>query len=202
MESVDLVLTDVEGEAAADSLLASLSNIAFAVPRTPVKTKSKRKSKFFFRLKSLSEEVQERAEQFTPKVMEHIDAAVEGRLKDYKKELPPELSTHIDRVREFFLTELGPKTLAGVAGAAQAKDIVQKMLGTEVDPGTFVRYERMMNTAVNVSMARFIVDYLGLPKKVASHLISELQPKPIILPVPEGPRHGNDPRAKKGTPNV
>ncbi len=186
----DLILTDAEGEAQADELLAALSDLAYATPTThQPEIVRKHKSRFFFHLSSsLADDVQRRRKKVKPKVMVHIDQEIEKRLKDYKAEIPEPLAANILAVREFFLTRIGPRSMASGAGSTQAKQVVQRLLNTEIDSTQFDKFERMSHEAVNLVMAKFIARYYGLPKKDAVTLLASLQPRqPMYAPIPAQP---------------
>ncbi len=197
--AADLILTQPEEEDKADALLASLSTLAFATTDKPqskeLESKSKaviRKpkrdfdSRFFFKIEpSFAAEIQAKKKQFKPKALEHIDAEVEARLADYKNELPAELKANIELVREFFLKELAPLTLAGSAGTGQAQQVIQRLLGSPIQGDTFAKYEMMMKTASNIQTARFIARFIGLPKSYIPQILATLNPRPpLTFPVP------------------
>ncbi len=182
----DLILTDTVGEEAADELLAALSDLAYSTPVTKTPTKRKHTSRFFFRIsRAVAVDVEAHKKRLVPKVMEHIDAEVEKRLKTYKKEVPPTIATNIEVVREFFLNVIGPRSLASSAGSSQAREIVQRMLNTEVDSTQFDKFERMSHEAVNIIMAKFVAQYYGLPIKAARRILASIQPRtPMSMPMP------------------
>lgn len=197
---MDLILTDTEGEEAADNLLAALSDLAYATPVSNPTELKKHRSRFFFTLgSSTEEEVKEKASKFKPKELVHIDAEIERRLKTYKAEVPDELAANIAVVRDFFLSKVSPKSLATGAGASQAREIVQRMIGSDIDSSQFDKFERMSAAAVNLSMARFIVNYYRLPKSYVTKVLDAITPRPpstITFESPKEPRHV---RQKKDT---
>lgn len=189
----NLILTQPEEEQAADDLLASLSTLAFSSPTAPElvvtdESSTTYKSRFFFKPSvSFNQEVENRKQDFKPTALDHVDSVVEGRLSTYKKEMPVALSANIETVREFFLTQIAPLTLASVAGTSQAQDVVQRLVGSAVDGTVFDKYDKMLRSAINISMARFITQYLGLPKSAHTTLLNELVPKQhqgITIPIP------------------
>lgn len=189
MVASDLVLTDTKAEDAHDELLASLTDLAYAIPNDPdilnvrdIGSKSKR-SRFFFRLSdSIAADVKKRRNRLKPKKRVHVDDEISARLATYTAEAPAALVDNIDKVREFFLKQIGPRTLAGGAGVSQARDIVQRMLGTEIDGTQFVKFERMSHTAVSILMAKFIAKYYGLPVSVIDRLLTSIEPRPLVTP--------------------
>lgn len=164
-----------------DDLLASLSEAATASPITveanTTKRNTKRKSKFFFTIKSdFDRSVEDRIEQFKPKVLEHIDAELVKRSDDYLKELPPNLESNIANIREFFLRELSPLTLAMSPGSTQALDVVSRALGIQVDNGIIVQFERMFAKGINIKMSKYVASYLGLTAEDADILLQSISP--------------------------
>lgn len=183
----NLVSLTKEEEEGADDLLSSLTTLAYEKARPVAKTDRKFKSRFFFRIQSLGDELKIKAEKFKPRKLDHVDAEINKRLTSYKKEAPKKVERGIEAVREFFLKEIGPKTLAGLAGSTQARDIVQRLLGTAVDETQFNKFERMSHEAVNIKMAQFLARYYGLPRSEAERLLLSIQPKPyLMMPLDRG----------------
>ena len=155
-----------------DSILSSLTTIAYATPVTPVATARKtRTSRFWFTLTSTEDFVKTRKAKLTNHAKEHIDAEVEERLVGFREELAPELAAKIAQVREFFLTEVAPLTMASSGGAIQSREVVQRLLGTPVDEAIFSRFENMVNRAATLKMAAFVAKYFGLAKEDIAALI-------------------------------
>lgn len=190
----------------ADSLLASLTDIAYATnpEEKKVVVKSERRSRFFFRLTpSFAEEVKSKQLVFTPKEIIHIDHEVEKRLKNYKLEMPHTLEQNIEEVREFFLREIAPVTLAAGAGASQALEVVRRLVGSDIDGTQFEKFERMAAKAVDIKMARFVARQFGLTKTEAAEILAALVPRtPTIIPVgvPQNERQVKE--QPKKAPNV
>lgn len=192
-ETNKLVLATHEEEDAADNLLVSLSNIAYsAEPVSKAKKRKSHRSRFFFRISdSIATEVKKKRKVFKPKEMVHVDAEVEQRLKVYKQEIPAELSQNIDEVREFFLREIAPITMATGAGSSQAKEVVKRLLGSDVDNTQFEKFERMTQLAVNIKMARFVSRRFGMTKKEARDILEAMIPRPpTLIPIPQGAPNG------------
>ncbi len=188
MEANILVGDNQEILDGADAMLASLTNIAYSnVPEEAVEviTKRKYKSRFFFTLsKSFADLAESNRQVFKPKELTHIDHEVEKRLKDYKKKMPSELASNIDRVREFFLNEIAPITLAANAGASQAREVVKRLVNSDVDGTQFEKFERLTAKAVDIKMARFIAREFSMTKAEATEMLNELKPRsPQILPI-------------------
>jgi hypothetical protein len=137
--------------------------------------------------------------------LDTINGEVENRIKTYATELPPELQKHIEEVREFFIKEIAPKTLAVQGGTAQALDVVQKTINSAVDPALFAQFERMVAQARLYKMADFVVTYMGLPASVAEDLIHSVTPKKeVMFMAPNFDGERREPKApvkKKVTPN-
>lgn len=204
IDAQELILTDTEGEAAADELLAALSDLAYATPVTQAPARKKYQSRFFFKLsRAIAVDVEEHKKKLIPKVMEHVDAEVEKRLKTYKKEVPPTIASNIEAVREFFLNVIGPRSMASSAGSSQAREIVQRLLNTEVDSTQFDKFERMSHEAVNIIMAKFVAQYYGLPVKAARAILASIQPRPpMSMPVPMQALAPYESRHAKGRKDV
>lgn len=202
MDAAALILTDVAQEEAADELLAALSDLAYSTPSTTViEAKKKHKSKFFFfPTESLDTHVKKQSHKLKAKKLIHVDDEIHKRLKGYKTEIPPELSTNIESVREFFLTIIAPRSLSSGAGASQAKEVVQRLLDTEIDGSQFDKFERMSHAAVNMVMAKFVANYYGLPKKAAADILNSILPRPqqaIAIPSLPQPYESRHARGRK-----
>jgi hypothetical protein len=197
-EANALVPVSDEDLANEDAMLASLTDIAYstAVPE-PIKPVTVRKSQFFFRLsRSFADEVEAKKKVFVPKQMVHIDAEVERRLKSYKQQVPSELAYNIDQVREFFLQEIAPITMAVGAGTSQALEVVRRLVKSDVDGTQFEKFERMTALAVDIKMARFIARALGLTKVEATEILQAMKPRPPQI-IPVGVPHERQERAKE-----
>lgn len=214
-EANKLVPVSDEELEVADSLLASLTDIAYstepAKPEGP--ERPKRRSRFFFRLSSsFTDEVAARKKAFVPKRLDHVDSEVDKRLKAYKRDIPPELALNIDGVREFFLTQIAPFTLATGAGSTQAREVVKRLVGSDIDGTQFEKFERMTALAVDIKMARYIAKSLGLKKAEANSILASIQPRqPQIVPIgipqnenrrPEGQRPQARTKAPQKTPDI
>lgn len=161
----------------ADAGLEALTNLAYSVKREekpkPIPRIGTRTSKFWFTLESTEDYVAKSKAKLAPKAIEHIDAAVEARLKLYKNEVRPALKENIEFVREFFLTELAPLTIASEGGIVQAKDVVQRLLDTEVDAALIDKFRNMTNRAAVMRLALFVLDYFKLPKEYLSSMFAQ-----------------------------
>lgn len=188
-----LTLSTKKEEDQADDILSALTVIGTPLKERspdekPVTAKPRRhhRSKFFYTpTTSFIEEVQDRKKEAQNPVLDIMDAEVEKRKAEYAKEFPPQLSKFIILVREFFLKEIGPRTLAAQAGSSQAKEVVQRLLDTEIDNKPFAQFERMLTEANRIKMARYIAQYMKLPQTVVSQLLNSTAPqKEIYFPVP------------------
>ena len=163
-----------EEEPAWDRALAILG-IAQPVAKDPqpnqpqTRIRPRYRSRFFFKLDSDIVEVQKAA--VAPPKVDYADQAVEDHLKRIRKILPKDLSVNIDVVREFFVDELSPLTLALSTGSDQARAVLKGATGSEVDPEAFYRFEQMAHQAVLIRLSMFLETYLGLPEGTAHDLL-------------------------------
>jgi hypothetical protein len=168
--------TPLEELEKADALMAALTNLAYSSedkkkkPKPNPRPKGSRTSRFWFTLTSVEVDVEEQKLKMAPKALEHIDEEVSVRLKKYKKELSPDLRKNIEVVREFFLKELAPLTIATDGGVTQAKEVVQRLLDTEVDSALVDKFNNMANRAAVMRLALFVLDYFNLPREHLSAL--------------------------------
>lgn len=209
MSADKLFTNDLKAEQNMDDLFASLTNIAYATPSADPNSpfnpkniqddefvedvdssyspKKKYKSRFFYTpTKSFDDELDESKAEIKPTTLALVDQEVNDRSVSYKEELTDELVNRIDIIREFFLKEIAPKMFAAQSGIVQARMVAELALGAQVDNTHFSQFERMLSTAVTVKMARFITEYLGLPKAQSQELLSFLKPNtnPFVIPVP------------------
>src|ERR1700748_1745341 len=154
-----LMLSTKAEEDGKDDLLSALTVLAYPTPQVNEVRKKKKKlikkevpkevkkhrSRFFYKpTVSIAEEVAIRKETVVPTTsLETINGEVDSRVKTYVQELPNELQQHIETVREFFIKEIAPRTLAVQGGTAQALDVVQKTINSAIDPQPFAQFERM-----------------------------------------------------------
>lgn len=122
-------------------------------------------SRFWFKVETAEDQVAELKEQFKPKALEHIDAEVQERLKVFKEEFPSQLAANITQVREFFLKDIAPLSLAASGGLSQSRDVVQHMVESEVDSGVMSRFEQMVNRATILRLGMFVLKYFNLPEQ-------------------------------------
>ncbi len=209
MNADKLFPNDLKAEQERDDLFASLTSIAYATPsavaagsstqnpdlgfaqeassNSEYTIKKKYKSRFFYTpTKSFDAELDESKADIKPTTLTLVDQEVTDRSSSYKEELTDELVNRIDVIREFFLKEIAPKMFAAQSGVLQARLVAELALGAQVDTTHFSQFERMLSTAVTMKMARFITEYLGLPKAQSQELLSFLKPNtnPFVIPVP------------------
>lgn len=135
-------------------------------------------SRFFFRINpSIAEHIRllRAQEQLSkPSPSEPLNEHIEKRSKEFKQGIAPSLAKRIDKVREYFLEELSPLTMAAQAGSDQAKEVLQVALDSEVEPAVLQHFETMMRYGVQIKMARFIAKYLNLKEDDARVLLEKL----------------------------
>lgn len=155
-------------QAAEDQLTISLSRLASTAAKRHGRT-----SRFWFKVQestapkrkaSVEVDVDRMKAQMRPKEMEHIDSQVVDRLAEYKLESPSMYQGHIEKVREFFLHEIAPRTISAPGGAMQATEVLKRLLDTDVDESTVARFQNMLNRATTLKMAEFVASYFGLSK--------------------------------------
>jgi hypothetical protein len=163
-------------EDAADALMAAITNLGqvqqqkVSQPGSPLS--QERRSRFFFTPTiSFSEDVKRRQQKIKPKEVELLDEQVEARRKTYVKQFPQKLNKNLEAVREYWLRDIAPLALASVAGSEQAREVIQKTLGTEIDGSSFAQFNVMVQKGVQIKSAEYIVKFLGLPKGSAEELL-------------------------------
>lgn len=210
MEEGKLIESTDKEIQANDDFISALSTVAYAgldIDELEIVDDTKPKSRFFFQVsESISQHVKKRAVKMKPKKLQHIDQVITDRLKTYKKEVPAELTNNIEQVREFFLKTIGPLTLAGGPGTIQARDVVQRLLNSEVDGQLFAKFDRMSEAAVTMVMAKFIAKYYRLPRTAEQAIIDSIAPRqPMVVPIPypeprNVPNRRNTKEGKKPNP--
>lgn len=160
-----------------DDVLIRLGQFAHRVP-APVLPDlgsesrfGQRRSRFWFKLQTLEEETRIRKEQIKKPQLEHLDADIQARLDTFKDELPPKLQANLERVREFFLRDISPLTLAISAGAKQGREVIERLTGSEVDPSTISKFQQMMGRASTFKMAQFVLSYFDLGPEFLNQIV-------------------------------
>jgi len=170
-----------EKELVDSQLLSSLTNLAYSV--TPkVAVRKNRTSRFWFSLETTAQYVKDQQKNLKPKAIEHVDQDVVDRVAIYKDELAPSLKQKIELIREFFLLEIAPLTLAASGGTTQARDVAQRTLGIDIDSAMFSRFETMVNKAATLRLSKFVATLFDLPEDAASALIGSSQNNPTQDP--------------------
>lgn len=154
-----------------DALAASLGRLAFS---TPSKSPAKRKSRFWFKMEE--QPIVVSPQEMKKKKPQYIDQQIISRLEIYKQTSPKAFQRNIVAVREFFLNEVAPKTIAAAGGAGQAEEVLRRLLDTDIDESTAQRFAMMVNRAATLKMGQFVADYFGLPKEEISQIIGLAQP--------------------------
>lgn len=159
----------------ADLVAQQLGQIATAVPEEPVLTVGsgrKFKSRFFF---VLDETLEQRKEKFKPKKLEHVDTHIVKRAAEFKTNSSADLRDKIQKIREYFLSEIAPLAMASASGAQQAQQVIERYLDGKADTTLISNFEIMMMRAAKVKLSLFVLELFGLD---ISYL-SELSPQPV-----------------------
>lgn len=162
------------GASAPFDIAQQLGSIASATPADKVVVAvepPRRASRFFF---TLDEPIEERKKKFTPKKLTHVDHEVTERTRRYKSEVPPALRSKIEMIREFFLTEIAPITMAASGGTGQAKQVVERFLDDKVDTTLLAAFENMSLRAAKIKLSLFVLELFDLDKQ----FLDELSPRP------------------------
>lgn len=180
--AADIIGISKEEADSMDDTLSSISELAYSSPKEQLppqlNTRSARSRFFFVPTESIDIAIKKRKKQFEKPKLHHVDDQIQRRLKKYKTEVPKKLKGNIDSVREFFLTEIAPRTVAMDAAIAQARGVVGGLLHTEVDATVFARFERMVNSAVDMKMASFVAKHFKLTHEDATKLLADLNFRP------------------------
>lgn len=103
--------------------------------------------------------------------------------REVKRALPKSTQPNIKLIREFFLNDLAPLTVAIGAAVFQSKAVLKSTTGDDPDPTPFANFERMARTAVNLKMAQFLQDYLDLPESAVTLMLDSQQGARGVPPV-------------------
>jgi hypothetical protein len=184
-EAIDVF--DPEDEARQDAVLSNLTNMAYSGGKKPitrpVRNRRANNPFFYYRTESFAEAVGVQKASVEPQkqAMQHIDQEVEDRLKTYEKELSASLEENIEKVREFFLTEIDPLSLGIQGGTAQVHSLMTRIFPDGIDTEQFVQFVHMAKQARKIKMANFIAGYMGLELSDAEKIIDSLNPKKEVL---------------------
>ena len=154
--------------------------------------KAGRKSRFFFMVHD--ESLAAHKESFKPPAVEHVDKAVVDHVKRVESKIPGLLSSNIEEIRQFFVDDLSPLTLAVGTGGDQAREVLKRVTGVEVSPEAFYRFEQMAHQAVLIRLSLFLEKFMGLPMGSAS----ELMPKPTPRPTQQQPSQPKEEETSTG----
>lgn len=172
---------DMDTEHVDRQLLSSLENLAVSLKPEVITKPKNRSSRFWFDMETTAQYVESQKETLKTKTIEHVDQEVVDRVALYKDELSPSLKEKIAKIREFFLLEIAPLTLAASGGTTQARDVAQRTLGIEIDSAMFGRFETMVNKAATLRLSKFVASLFSLPEESASALIGSFQQQPSTL---------------------
>ena len=156
-----------------DNFLESLTRIA--LPEEIQPKENTRASRFWIKTVN-SDIVEEQKVLLKPKSLDHVDKDIEDRLAKYKLEIPKVLNNNIVSVREFFLREIAPLTMASSGGTLQSREVASRLLDTDIDSSIFGRFDNMVNRAAVVKMAIFVLKYFDLPEEHFGALIGNTSP--------------------------
>lgn len=107
-------------------------------------------------------------------VSEPLNKNVEDRAKTFNRDVAGKVDKLIKEVSEYFLTELSPLTMAAQGGVAQAREVMQIALNTDVEQASVDQFDSMLRHGVQMKMARYIARYLGLSNKDVPMLMEKL----------------------------
>jgi len=155
-----------------------------ATPAPAVDAPRKFRSRFFYRLPESTKEEVTRLKAATAnsrrRASQTIEDVIQRRVDAYKDEFPDYVTKNIDKVREFFLNEINPLLLASSTGAAQAQDVIQKMLGITVDGAPYVHFDKLVRRAVQARMAKFIGSFFKVDPEALT-VETPVQPKEVVF---------------------
>lgn len=171
IQTNNLVGASVEDLEKENHFLNVLTTLAHEVPQKVTSINKNRSSRFWFKVETTNQLVTANKDIMKPRSLEHVDSEVTTRLDTYKEEMPASLKEKITQVREFFLTEIAPITLAAGGGASQAKEVAERLLEIEVDSALFTRFDNMINRAATLKLSQFVANLFGLPAEAAHSLL-------------------------------
>jgi len=198
------VIAEVKEVDNIESILSELSSVAIpdrdrdpAIP-SPIRRRSMNplRSKFIFRLDAPSDEDLRRQELVEKPELPRSSKEIDDRAGAYSIELPDSVEARISLVREFMLKELAPRMIAGFTGVQQARAVLQRVTGGEVDESTEHFFYQLMVKASNLRMSKFVAQYFDLPEDEIQALISQLNyTRELVLERPPlgNPMHDSEP---------
>lgn len=170
-----------------DMILTALSSIAKSDNK---KIEKKYKSRFIYTPSaSFLEDMEKIKEVIKPAVLPIVDQEIQTRSKRYKKECPNDLAKYIVQVREFFLKELSPKTLAGISGIEQAKKVLEQLLDSPIEDQPIKEFRLMLTEATRIKMAKYIGKYMKLSSSEIQRIINLATPRrEVYIPISPEPK--------------
>lgn len=191
-----LASTNAYNKKLSESMVTALNKAATPLPTNKHKSVNtvqetptrKYKSRFFYTLQRVESEVAaniERQKELTAasrRIVQEVEEHTGSRVASYTPELQDMLHANVEEVREFFLRQINPLILASSLGAAQAKDVLEKMLNANIDPEPYQHFERMIRKAALAKLSRFVCEYLDLPLEDLRLLLEKPTTTEIILP--------------------
>lgn len=166
---------------------ATLTSIAHSAGTPAIQPAiAQRRSRFFFIL--TEDDLAERKKAVAKKEVALVDEDLNRMELKVRTELPLELEKNANKIRDFFLRELSPRTLAIETGLNQAITILKRN-GVDVDQSVPLMFLRMAQEGSAIRLSRFLETYLELPEGSARKLIAKpKEAKPKEHPVqPQNP---------------
>lgn len=173
-----------------DNVLSRISQIAY-LPKDKqkkaqaVQSDSKYTSRFFFHVDDKDElSIIEESVKAKPKE-EPINIEILKRSDAYAKELPVSLKDAIVKIREFFLKEIAPKSIALQSGLVQAKAVIEHQVG-EIDASEIAWAEKFAAQSSKLRVLRFIKELFQLTDEEAEKVyeLSCIPKQPNIIMMP------------------
>lgn len=155
----------------------AIANVASSSSPAPPPKKSR--SRFFFRVDK--EDTINIREEDVP-----VNSDLVKATDDAQSSLPARMAPLVNDVRDFFVNELAPLTLAGITGAQQARAALAEVLGVEVDATTEVKFRSLLARAIDIKLASYVKNYMNLSEDEATLLLDTLKPRNpanLVLPL-------------------
>lgn len=178
----------MSGEQIRAGIAAELAMVARPGPALQHDRPAGRRSRFWFRLGGPTAEEQRQA-SFEKPLPIPVDQEIVIRAAKYQKTLPRQLEGQIKVVREFFLQEIAPLLVAGSTGALQAKEVMGKALGADVDDTSEFFFNQMMTKAVNLKLCKFVSTMFSLDAEETQYLLNQLNYRRTITLEAPDPAH-------------
>lgn len=162
---------DPNVEQATDAFLQSLSQVAWPVKKP--KAKRPRPTGNTSIERDIRKQ-QRKAKGARRKVIDELELDTEKRTGQYEGELSPALWDNVSKVREFFLSEINPLVFASSLGSAQARDVVQRVLQTNVDQEPYHYFDNLMRKAIRLKLQQFVAQYANVDSKDLANLVEKV----------------------------